>query len=627
MPGIAALVTQMPREKAMEQLSKMVESLRHEDFYTTGTWIDEESGVYVGWTAHQGSFCDRMPLRNERGDVVLIFAGEEFPEPATPVSLRSRGHEFESAGPSYLVHLYEDDPEFPARLNGRFHGLLFDRRRGSALLFNDRYGMHRVYFHECRDGIYFAAEAKAILAVRRELRELDPTGIGEFISCGCVLEDRTLFKGIHALPPASAWLLRHGSVAQKRTYFRPKEWEQQEALDADSYYASLRQVLAENLPRYLGGRQRIGVSLTGGLDTRIIMAWQRAAPGCLPCYTFGGMYRECRDVTVARQVAQLCGQPHEIIRVGEEFLSGFAQYAERTVYLADGCVDVSRASDLYLSTKAREFAPVRMTGNYGGEVLPRVRAFKPEGFLPGLLDSEVMRAIQQASKTYSYLIQEHPVSFAVFKQGPWHHYGPLMLEQTQLTMRSPYLDNDFVRTVFRAPRSTLMSEDVSLQLIADGNADQLRIETDRGVAGERGRLLSTFSRGLHEFFFKMEYRYDIGMPHWMARVDRATSPLHLDRMFLGRHKILHFRVWYRDTLAAYIREILLDRQSLTRPYIDGKKLERIVWDHVRGDRNYTTPIHKALSLELLHRIFVDGGGANTMYSPSLQDKIPVAAVH
>ena len=40
------------------------------------------------------------------------------------------------------------------------------------------------------------------------------------------------------------------------------------------------------------------MSLTGGLDTRMIMAWQKADPGSLPCYTFGRMFRECQDVHV-----------------------------------------------------------------------------------------------------------------------------------------------------------------------------------------------------------------------------------------------------------------------------------------------------------------------------------------
>ena len=37
------------------------------------------------------------------------------------------------------------------------------------MLFNDRYGMHRIYYHETKEAFYFAAEAKAIakIVVRR----------------------------------------------------------------------------------------------------------------------------------------------------------------------------------------------------------------------------------------------------------------------------------------------------------------------------------------------------------------------------------------------------------------------------------------------------------------------------
>ena len=66
----------------------------------------------------------------------------------------------------------------------------------TATLFNDRYGMHRIYYHQAQDAFYFAAEAKAILAVRPELRSVDPDGLGEFVSCGCTLKNRTVFKDI-----------------------------------------------------------------------------------------------------------------------------------------------------------------------------------------------------------------------------------------------------------------------------------------------------------------------------------------------------------------------------------------------------------------------------------------------
>ncbi|PYM24367.1 MAG: hypothetical protein DMD80_24115 [Candidatus Rokuibacteriota bacterium] len=603
MPGIVGLVTSMPRDRAEAQLLRMLERLRHEPFYATGTWIDEALGVYVGWTVRKGSFADGMPLRNERGDVVLVFSGEEFPEPDTARRLTERGHALDPTGPSYLAHLSEEDPSFPAGLNGRFHGLLTDRTRGTATLFNDRYGMHRVYYHASPDAVYFAAEAKAILAVRPELRRLDPQALGEFVACGCVLENRTLFEGIHVLPGASSWTFRRGTVEAKRSYFEPREWEEQPLLDEGPYYRQLRETFARNLPRYFDGPEPVGVSLTGGLDTRMIMAWRRPPPGSQPCYTFGGTFRDCRDVVVARRVARACRQPHEVISVGHQFLSRFPYYAERAVYLTDGCVDVSRSPDLYINEKAREIAPVRMTGNYGGEVLRRVRAFKAVEPLPRLFGPDLMRDVRRAGETYDSLLRGHPLSFAVFKQAPWHHYGLLALEETQVALRSPYLDNDLVRTVFRAPASVLTNNDVCLRLIAEGDPVLRQIRTDRGI-GATG-VSAAASRALLEFLFKAEYAYDYGMPQWVARIDHVLSGLHLERLFLGRHKFHHFRIWYRDVLPRYVRDMLLDPRTLSRPYIERKGLEAVVDGHLKGGRNYTTEIHTVLTLELLHRLLLE----------------------
>ncbi len=605
MPGIVGLITRKPREWAEPQLLRMVESMRHESFYVTSTWMDDSLGVYAGCAARQGSFSDGMPLANERGDVVLVFAGEEFPEPGTARRLKERGHSVAAQGPSYLVHLYEDDPAYPAGLNGRFHGFLTDRTRGTALLFNDRYGMHRIYYHESKEAFYFAAEAKAILAVRPELRATDPQALGEFVACGCPLENRTLFEGIRVLPPASAWIFRHGSCEQKGAYFQPREWEAQTPLDPESYYKELREVFSRNLPRYFNGKEPVGVSLTGGLDTRMIMAWHKAPPASLPCYSFGGMFRESQDVVMARRVAQACGQPHEVIPVGKEFLSRFSRYAERTVYLTDGCIDVSFSPDLYVNEKARGIAPVRMTGNYGGEVLRHVRAFKPVEPAPGLFRPEILSHVRRARETYAGLIKEHPLSFAVFRQAPWHHYGLLSLEQTQISLRSPFLDNAFVRTVFRAPESACVNDAVCLRLISEGDAALGSIRTDRGLPANGGGLAASATRDFQEFTFKAEYAYDYGMPQWVARIDHAFSPLHLERIFLGRHKFKHFRVWYRDALSGYLREMLLDPRTLSRPYLEPNRLEAIVRGHLKGDENYTTEIHKVLTLELLHRLFLD----------------------
>ncbi len=581
----------------------MVEAIRHESFYRTGSWEDESLGVYAGWTEVPGSFSDGMPLRAPRGDVGMVFSGEEY-----SAARRQRSSD-SSAESAYLLRLYEDDPNFLENLNGMFHGLIVDRARGVVRLFNDRYGMHRFCYYQSKDAFYFAAEAKAILAVHPELRVGDPRSLGEFVACSCVLEDRTIFKDIHVLPAASSWTFRNAKLEEKQTYFEPSQWEQQTTLTAESYYQELRSTLTASLPKYFAGRQAMGIAMTGGLDTRVILACHPSAPGSLPSYTFGSKYRESRDVRIGRRIANLCQQPHQVIEIGSEFLAGFPDYAQRSIHITEGGVDVNRASDLYVSEKARAIAPAKIVGTYGSEIVRQMVMFKPAEPPPGLFRPDFLPWIRGAGATYAALRRQHPVTFAAFRQSPWYHHGVLALEQSQLTVRSPFMDNDFVRTVYRAPHEHCSNGDhqgdVRLRLIRDGNPGLARIRSDLGVGGNGGALASRMARAFQNFTFKAEYAYDYGMPQPVARIDHLLSGLQLERLFLGRHKLLHFRVWYRDALAAYVREMLLDRRTLSRPYLEPKRVEAVVNGHLKNGLNYTTEIHKLLSLELLHRLFLD----------------------
>src|SRR6266404_4190951 len=118
MPGIVGLITTLPRERAERELLLMVQTLRHDVSYVTGTWINESLGIYVGWAARKNSFSDGMPLRNGRGEVVLVFSGEEYPDPSVVCRLQKQNTQQHSQDPSYLVGLYEEDPTvFPACLN------------------------------------------------------------------------------------------------------------------------------------------------------------------------------------------------------------------------------------------------------------------------------------------------------------------------------------------------------------------------------------------------------------------------------------------------------------------------------------------------------------------------------
>lgn len=346
------------------------------------------------------------------------------------------------------------------------------------------------------------------------------------------------------------------------------------------------------------------MAITGGLDTRLILACHPPAPGSLPSYTFGSKFRQSHDVRIGREVASECQQPHQVIEVGDEFLKAFPSYAERSMYLTEGAVDLSRASDLYLSQKVREITPAKIVGTYSSEILRRAVMFKAVEPAAGLFSPDFLSHIHRAGATYADVRKQNPVTFAAFRQSPWYHHGILALERSQLTVRSPFLDNDFVRTAYRAPKEDSANGDVRLRLIRGQNPTLGRIRSDRGIGGD-GRLRSFLTHAVREFTFKAEYAYDEGMPQPVASIDHSLSGLHLERFFLGRHKLLHYRIWYRDRLSEYVKQVLLDPVTLSRPYLQKRTVETVVNDHVKGTKNYTTTIHKLLALELLQRRFLD----------------------
>ena len=607
MPGIVGILAHGSSGEHGLQRSQMLNCLMHEPSYASGVYTNEQIGIWLGWVCHPGSFSDYMPVWNRARDVCLIFMGEDFPDNGTRSRLISREDQSGPLQSRYLLDLFETQEEqFLSRLNGWFHGVLVDLRKGEAVLFNDRYGMQRLYYYQSKEALYFSSEAKSLLRVCPDLRQLDYKSMGEVFSFGCVLENRTLFSKILLLPPGSAWTFRRGAVVTRNFYFKPDTWEGQTLLPKEEFYENLRERFIGLLPKYFESGCRIGLSLTGGLDTRMILASKSVMPGKLPCYTFGGMYRDCFDVKIARKIAGVCSQSHTVIEVGKSFFPVFPRLAEKTVYISDGNMDVSGEADIYVNKIAKEIAPVRLTGNYGSEILRGARHLKALPPCPGLYEAGFETSIKNASGTLADVSLGNRVTFAAFKQVPWHHHNRLAVEQSQLVLRSPYLDNELVGLMFRAPVEVLNSNEFSFRLVRDGSPQLASIKTDRGLGGDTNPVLSKISYLYHEFLFKADYAMNYGMPQWLAKLDHSVlAPIQLEKVFLGRHKFYHFRVWFRDELSGYVKEILLDPISLRRPYLNSKFTERMVLDHTSGKLNYTTEITKLLTAELMQRLLID----------------------
>ncbi len=600
MPGIAGILSIDPLSGS--RLACMVDALASDPGYTTGRMQDVDNGVHVGWALHRGAFADCMPICNETKDVVLFFSGEVFADEQPPFDLTARGHRFDGGNASHLVHLYEEQGErFVESLNGSFCGLLVDRRRGTALLFNDRYGAARLYLHECDDGLYFASEAKALLRLFPQTRRLDPASVAQTFSLGCVLGTRSLFDGIDVLPPASCWTVGGDKRLHKRKYFDPQTWERQEPLPDADFPHALRDTFAALLPPYLRARAPPAMSLTGGLDGRMIMAWARPQPGALPCYSFGGPYRDCHDVKLARRIATMCQQSHMTLVAGPDMLTEFPQLAARCVEVSDGTMDVSGAVEVFMNRLARQISPVRITGNYGSEIVRGNVAFKPRHLGADLLEPQMKALVALAQTRYNDERRCSDLAFVAFKQVPWHHQARLSVEQSVLTMRSPYLDNRLVALMFRASPTMRSSREPSLALVHEGRADLASLPTDRGLVYGRPTWAARLRHGMREFSARAEYAYDYGMPDRAVRIDRLLAPLHPERLFLGRHKFYHFRLWYQHQLAPFVRDLLLAPNASAQAWYRPGALRTMVEAHLQGRANHTLDIHRALTLELIQQ--------------------------
>ena len=610
MPGIAGIISRRSPDECQPLVNAMIGSMKYEPFYASGTCFVPKIGVYGGWVAHEGSFAARQSAHNDRDDVALLFSGECFSPLATPDDSVAKAHAGGGWDSDQLLRLYDEHGyRFVEKINGLFSGLLIDRNRKRALLFNDRYGIERLYYYEKGDMTFFASEAKALLRVLPELRAFDDEGVAQFLTFGCTLEGRTLFRNLRFPAGGFLWNFEDGVCSRKEQYFCPENWESQSALTEEAFELGFLETFRRILPRYAPCNSQIGISLTGGLDTRMIMA-------CLPknttkpvCYTFSGLAEETLDTQLASRVAQVCGLEHHILRIGTDFLSNYGHYVDHTVFVTDGCAGALGAHEIFLNSQARQMSAVRLTGNFGSEIMRSMSTFKPINLAKALINAEFSQLLNSSMQSIPGN-GVHPVTFAAFREIPWSLLGTLSAARSQLTCRTPYLDNEIVALAFRAPTSSRLSPRPALRLVNESNPELGRIPTDRGVVwGGRGPSF-LMKRLFSEVTFKLDYLHKEGLPHWLSPFDSLIGSLSKLRL-LGLHKYLPYRTWFRRELATYVGDVLNDTHTQQLPYWNSSFLASIARDHVQGRRNYIREIHAILTLEAAERLLIHGSSEHT----------------
>ncbi|MEY4916998.1 MAG: hypothetical protein RL616_911 [Verrucomicrobiota bacterium] len=597
MPGITGIISRRPSAENERVVKTMTATMRHEPFHTSGTFSAPELGVFAGWVAHENSFADKQVFQNETKDIALIFAGECFVDAATKAQLKQVGHTFaNNAG--MLVHLYEEHGEkFFNELNGLFSGLLIDQRRKKVFLFNDRYAMERIYWHETESAFYFASEAKALLRVLPELREFDDAGVAEFLAVNCPLGTRTLFRGIERLPGAALWTFENGGV-RRESYFSPATWESLPKLAEDVYEKTLRATFLKIAPKYFEHDAKLGVALTGGLDTRMVMACRPPENQNQICYTFTGPAGRTMDDRVAEKVAAALGLEHHLLRLNPDFFTGFAAQADKTVFVTDGTSGIFGAHEIYFHQQARPLAAMRLTGNYGSEILRAISTFKPMGVKPQLFSSQFFPAINAAEVRFAQE-KKNPDTFAAFKEIPWNLFGNLAAGRSQISFRTPYLDNELVALSYQCPASIKKSSLPTMRFVKSISPALDRIPTDRGFISDRRGLDIMARRAFAEVTFKLDYHSNFGLPRKLGVLNPIYQPACKLIGVAGLHKFLKYSTWFQKELSSYVRGGV--ERARGGRFWNSEFLGTLAQRHISGQENFCQELHYLLTLETVER--------------------------
>src|SRR5262249_29404317 len=151
-------------------------------------------------------------------------------------------------------------------------GFLMDGRRGECILFTDRYGVERLFLHADKTRLYFSSEAKAILAVAPAAREIDVVGLAEWLACGCTLGERSLFDGVEIMAAGTALRFTKGRAVERIRYFDRSTLEQLPAIPASGFVEQFTGNLRSSVNRAVSRPPSAALSLTGGLDSRLVIA-------------------------------------------------------------------------------------------------------------------------------------------------------------------------------------------------------------------------------------------------------------------------------------------------------------------------------------------------------------------
>ena len=228
-----------------------------------------------------------------------------------------------------------------ARMSGSFVGIRLNRSTGEFDLFNDVLGTIPLYLRRVGGRLLFAPESKALLEAGNADVRGDGRALAFYLSMGYLPPGRTHLREIRGLSPASVLSGRAGgtswSAPTSRRYWDYGFSDHVEDRGRDHYMKGIEERLAETVGSQVHSGERIGICLSGGHDSRGVLAAIPPTRAHLESVTWGwNPEADGCDAQVARQVAERAGLTHRFLPLDPEALP---RHASDWVWITDGALE------------------------------------------------------------------------------------------------------------------------------------------------------------------------------------------------------------------------------------------------------------------------------------------------
>src|SRR5215470_2879675 len=334
--------------------------------FAQGAWQwDSDARARVGLGHRRLAIIDLsdrglQPMSSDDGATWIVFNGEIYNFRELRSELESRGYGFKTNTDtevllqSYL-HWGGDCLE---RLQGMYGFAIWDGRRGRLFCARDRLGIKPFYYAAPKGYFVFASEIKGLLPFPGvEVEADDDAVVGFLVHGNCDYGERTILKGVKALPAGHAltldlatarlairryWSLNpnhhSGAPASSTSAANPASLASKAKMD-DEMVEALRGRLLDTMRRHLISDVRAGSCLSGGLDSSVVVGLigkiQSEQPEAASAvgenlYTFTSCYeyKEIDEREYALAVANnIKAKAHLVFPSAEDFWSDFERMA------------------------------------------------------------------------------------------------------------------------------------------------------------------------------------------------------------------------------------------------------------------------------------------------------------